>query len=397
MSHGLRNRFIDAFFRFVLSVDSVFCVPGKRRRSSGILSHPATVNSIRHGLVSGRRTSIAESDGCLADRLQSISPNPTYRSRRTTTDTESRIETTSSRQVQGIKIVNVSKTIVLIAAIMSVSAAPAQSAAHPEEFHSEGPAVKAAINGPRGLALYESRFLYVAEAFRNVIRRVDLVTGTIATLAVNSKLDDLGGIAVDPSGDLIITEFTAKRVRKIHPTDGTVSLLADGLSRPDFVTTDGGGNIYIADLGCILRLEAKTGSMMTVVAGDRASTGQHGPAIVGGYFSSVAVDHEGNLFVSEYGNRGEGHRVFRVDGKTRIIQTIAGLARAGLTGDGGLAVSANVQSPSNLLLDRNGDLFVIDPVNDRIRRIDAKTGVITTVAGSTKGFGGDGGLKPLYR
>jgi len=60
-------------------------------------------------------------------------------------------------------------------------------------------------------------------------------------------------------------------------------------------------------------------------------------------------------------------------------------------GDDGPARSATLQSPSNLLLDRQGNLFVLDPVNDRVRRIDAKTGVITTIAGSTKGFGGDGG------
>ena len=262
--------------------------------------------------------------------------------------------------------------------------ASAQSAGPLPKLHNEGPAIKATINGPRGLALYQSRVLYIAEGFKGAIRRVDLDSGTIATVRVKSKLDLISSIAVDSSGDLIISEYTVSRVRKIHTADGTVSLLAKeieiisegesirdaGLVRPDFVTTDNSGNIYIADLGRILRLDAGTGKMTPVVTAWRQRS--KGEAVIAGgsgEFSSVAVDHEGNLLVSQRGAQAESHRIFRLDAATGIVQTIAGSADAGLTGDGGFALSARLQSPSNLLLDRNANLFVVDPVNDRVRRL----------------------------
>jgi streptogramin lyase len=144
----------------------------------------------------------------------------------------------------------------------------------------------------------------------------------------------------------------------------------------------------------IFRLDARTGDVTVAVAtGKSDSTGDGAPATLAGrgFLSSVAVDEVGNLFVSQYGNEYESHRICRVDGKTGAVQTIAGGAHPGLGGDNGPARSATLQSPSNLLLDPQGNLFMLDPVNDRVRRIDAKTGVITTIAGSTKGFGGDGG------
>jgi sugar lactone lactonase YvrE len=295
----------------------------------------------------------------------------------------------------------VSTTSIFTLATLSVTMAFAQTAKPAGKFRSEGIAVHAEINGPMGLALYESRYLYVAEAFRNVIRRVDLETGMIYTVQVRSKLEPLGGISVDSTGSLIVTEFTAERVRKIRITDGTVSLLAGNgqpsgvaLVRPGFVTTDTAENVYIADMGRIFRLDTTTGNITIVVAtGESDSTGGGTPATLGGwgFLSSVAVDDVGNLFVSQYGNQNDSHRICRVDRKTGVVQTIAGGWRPGLGGDGGPARSATLQSPSNLLLDSQGNLFVLDPVNDRVRRIDAKTGVITTIAGSTRGFGGDGG------
>jgi hypothetical protein len=167
-------------------------------------------------------------------------------------------------------------------------------------------------------------------------------------------LEALGGIAVDSTGNPMITEFTAHRVRKIRITDGTVSLLAGkgqpsgfSLIRPDFVTTDTTGNIYIADMSRIFGLDARTGNVTVVVAtGKSDSTGGGTPATLEGrgFLSSVAVDEVGNLFVSQYGNQDDSHRICRVDGKTGAVQTIAGGAHPGLRGDDGPARSATLQS-----------------------------------------------------
>jgi sugar lactone lactonase YvrE len=118
-----------------------------------------------------------------------------------------------------------------------------------------------------------------------------------------------------------------------------------------------------------------------------------GPALDAGldYPNSVAVDRGGNLFIAQYGYGTGSCRIRRVDARTGVITTVAGSAKAGLIGDDGPALSAGLKDPSGVLFDQIGDLYVVDLINDRVRFIDAKTQNIRTIAGSTKGLGGDGG------
>jgi DNA-binding beta-propeller fold protein YncE len=241
---------------------------------------------------------------------------------------------------------------------------------------------------------------------------VDLDTGFISTIKPRVKLDAMDSIVVDAFGDLIVTEFTTNHVRKIHLQDGSVSLVAGnggmaftgdggparaaGLSSPRGLALDADGNLYIADLGNsrIRRVDIKTGIVSTVAgSGKRDSSGDGGSALLAGleFPSGIAIDRSGNLYISQYGYGPNSHRIRRVDAKTGVIDTFAGQGAAGLAGDGGLAFQASLQSPSNLKFDGMGNLFVVDPVNDRVRRIDEQTGTITTFAGTTKGFAGDGG------
>lgn len=287
-----------------------------------------------------------------------------------------------------------------------------------DEGHSPGdggPATKAEISDPGAIAVDGSKTLYIVTNFR-IIRRVNLKTGTITTLQTKTKLEAINSLVVDRDGSLIATEFTVDRVRRIDPKSGAVSTVAGGkrsafsgdggraidaaLRTPNFTAIDAEGNIYIVDMGNsrIRRVDKRTGLIFTVAgSGRRDSTGDGGPPLEAGleYPGSVAVDHAGNLFITQYGYGPESHRIRRVDAMTGIITTIAGLAKAGPTGDRGPSLAAGLQSPSHLLLDRAGDLYVVDPVNDRVRLIDAKTRTITTVAGSTKGFSGDGGPATL--
>jgi sugar lactone lactonase YvrE len=279
-----------------------------------------------------------------------------------------------------------------------------------------GPAVEASINGPRGIAIDGTKTLYVIEDFGDFIRRVDLNTGRISTIKPKVKLEAMDSIVVDGAGDLIVTEFTMDRVRKIHPQDGSVSLVAgsgrisfkmnfsgDGgpaqkalLSSPRGMALDADGNIFIADIGNsrIRRVDAKTRIISTVAgSGKRDSTGDGGPALLAGLEdpNSIAIDGSGNLYISQYGYGPGSHRIRRVDVKTGLIETFAGLGKVGLGGDGAPALQASLHSPSNLLIDARGSLFILDTVNDRVRRVDAQTGIITTFAGTAKGFGGDSG------
>jgi sugar lactone lactonase YvrE len=138
-------------------------------------------------------------------------------------------------------------------------------------------------------------------------------------------------------------------------------------------------------------VDAVTG-VITTVAGTGAEgyAGDGGPAAGAVLFSpdDVAVDAAGNLFIADSGN----HRVRRVDTASGVISTVAGSgAVGGYGGDGGPAAAARLSIPFAVAVDAAGDLFIADTFNQRIRRVDAVTGVITTVAGTgAVGYGGDG-------
>jgi hypothetical protein len=106
------------------------------------------------------------------------------------------------------------------------------------------------------------------------------------------------------------------------------------------------------------------------------------------YPYGVAVDSAGNVYIADYYN----HRIRKVAAGTGIITTIAGDGVAGSTGDGGAATSARLSSPLGVAIDAAGDVYIADWLNHRIRKITVATGIITTFAGSTAGFGGDGGV-----
>src|SRR5262245_42764163 len=104
-----------------------------------------------------------------------------------------------------------------------------------------------------------------------------------------------------------------------------------------------------------------------------------------------AFDGAGHLYLTEAAN----HCVRRIDRTTGIITTVAGTGAAGYSGDGGLATRATLNQPYSLQIDANGDIYIVDRLNAVIRRIDAGTGIITTVAGTGEpGSGGDGGPGP---
>jgi len=105
-----------------------------------------------------------------------------------------------------------------------------------------------------------------------------------------------------------------------------------------------------------------------------------------------AFDAEGNLYVAEATN----HCVRRIDKTTGVITTVAGTGASGYSGDGGLATRATLNQPYSVQIDANGDIYIVDRLNAVIRKVDAATGFITTVAGTGEpGSTGDGGPGPL--
>ena len=162
------------------------------------------------------------------------------------------------------------------------------------------------------------------------------------------------------------------------------------LSTPMAVAVDKSGNLFISDNGNfrVRRVDAATGIITTVAGGSPCRSG----ACAGGFsgdgglatkaklhnsFGGITLDSDGNLFVCDSGNS----RVRRVDHATGIIRTVAGSGERGFAGDGGPATSAKLDGPLGVAVDASGNIFIADGHNRRVRRVDSATGIITTVAG----------------
>ncbi len=212
--------------------------------------------------------------------------------------------------------------------------------------------------------------------------------------AAAASLWDPKGIALDTDGNLYIAEQTSRRIRKVNAITGVISTVAGGgaiydpysdnipavnatLLGPSGVAVDSFGNLFIAEYfgGRIRKVSAATGVITTA-------------ASLGGFTRSVAVDSVGNLYVSNENLQ----RIYRVDAATGTVTTIAGIGSGGFSGDNGPATNAELSYPSSVAFDADGSLFIADSLNLRIRRVAADTGIITTVAGTgSQGFAGDGG------
>ncbi|HEY3706167.1 MAG TPA: FG-GAP-like repeat-containing protein [Terracidiphilus sp.] len=172
--------------------------------------------------------------------------------------------------------------------------------------------------------------------------------------------------------------------------DGGPATLA-ALNDPAHTAIDAAGNLYIADTGnqVVRKVDSATGVISTIAGtGAGGYSGDNGPATRAQLSSpySLAFDSPGNLYIGDIGNG----VIRRVDAKTGIITTYAGHTPAGALGDGGPATSATLTNPRGIAIDHAGNLYIAD--EDRVRMVNAATGVITTVAGGgIWGTPGDGG------
>src|SRR5262249_15293484 len=156
------------------------------------------------------------------------------------------------------------------------------------------------------------------------------------------------------------------------------------------------GDLFIADpaCACIRKVDRRTG-VLSIVAGGPSDgprpLGDGGPAIAAslGDPAGVTIDAAGNHFIAGRVQK----RIRLVGGATSVITTVAGTGDLGPGGDGGPATAATLDSPEGIAVDGAGNLFIAESA--RIRRVDGRTGVITTVVGDSArfgiGFAGDGG------
>jgi sugar lactone lactonase YvrE len=153
------------------------------------------------------------------------------------------------------------------------------------------------------------------------------------------------------------------------------------LNNPFAVARGPDGFLYVCDVdNHRIRRIAPDGIITTYAGTIKGYSGDGGPATEASLNQpyELAWDQEGNLFFVEIGN----HVVRRIDAKTKIISTVAGMGKAGFEGDGGPATKAKLSQPHSLAFDAKGDLFVCDIINHRIRKIDLKTGLISTYSGT---------------
>ncbi len=231
-----------------------------------------------------------------------------------------------------------------------------------------GASNRAQLNNPWGIAVDNKGTLYIADTDNHRVRKVlditrdDTNSGTIVTVAGNGTGGNAG--------------------------DGGVATNAQ-LNHPTGVAVDGAGNLYIADSDNHVIRKVDITGMITKIAGTGVAgfSGDGGRAIEAqlNYPKRVAVTRTGVVYIVDKGN----DRIRRVD-TNGIITTVVGNGR-GYGGDNGPATSAQLNSPSDISIDARGNLFIADTLNHRIRKVDAATHSISTIAGSLSGYGGDGG------
>jgi len=265
-------------------------------------------------------------------------------------------------------------------------------------------ALNAQFLAPKGVAVDGRGNLYIADSGNNRIREVG--NGAVGTIAgngtagysgdggspLNAKLGGAESVAVTSSGDLFIGDTTNYRLRELSEFSiDTVAGNGDAATLTlSGIAIDGSGNLFIADSGNHLVREIPSNGSISTIAGDGFSgfSGDDGPALKAhlSTLAGIAVDNEGNVFVVDAGNQ----RVRRIS-KNGVITTVAGNGTSGFSGDGGPAVSAQLHNPSGVAVDSSGNLYIADTGNNRIRMVTAG-GTISTIAGNgIAGYSGDGG------
>jgi hypothetical protein len=280
-----------------------------------------------------------------------------------------------------------------------------------------GPATSAELYAPLGVTVDGTGNIYIADSANDRIRKVDAATGIITTFAGNGIQGYSGdggpaidaeialpeiqdpevyipdtAVAADAAGNIYISDGLNNRIRKVDAATGIITTYVE-IPAPGGIAMDAPGNLYITTLNVVCKVDAAR--IVTTVAGNGNSGtgGDGGPATsaeLDGPFQ-VALDAAGNLYIEEV-----GYPVVRkVDALTGIITTVAGSGTFGTAGGGIPAIEAKFTEPYGLAVDAAGDIYISDAASSIVWRVDAVADIIEPYAGDL-GFNpnepiGDGG------
>ena len=289
------------------------------------------------------------------------------------------------------------------------------------------PATAGRINGPYLICVDAADNLYIADFNNARVRKVDAISKTITTVAGSASTGSFGdggpataaqlgvavgnrgvvGVAVDASGNIYIGDATNNKIRMVDAATGIINTIAgdgigaftgDGgpasaaqLNGPRGIAIDPAGNIYFSDAenNRIRKIAAGTGIITTIAGNGTSGYVADGVAATTTRINSVrglTVDASGNVYIADQGN----NRIRRIDAVTNIITTVAGTGTAG-NGTSGPATAAQISGPLDVKFDAAGNLYIADAGNQRIKMVNT-SGIISVVAGgsSTGGYAGDG-------
>jgi len=234
-------------------------------------------------------------------------------------------------------------------------------------YSGDGPAPFAQLNYPTALAADHQGSVYIADSGNHLIRRVS--AGQVTSIA-RSTLPT--GLAFDGYSTLYVADHSAGQILEIPLNSGKAAAM--NISAADIVCGYE-GSLYAADM-TVLRRVSVTGNAVVIAGGGSMAEGDGGPASQARLNNptGVAIDKIGNLYIADHDN----NRIRRV-GLDGTITTLAGTGVAGNTGDGGAATLATLNGPTSVAFDANGNLYIADTGNARIRVV-SKGGAIYPVA-----------------